>query len=113
MRKEPKSKVLGVVEVKLDLSDPQIVKALQGPRGLKGEAVKGDPGKKGDKSTEPGLQGPAPTEEQIAKAVADYLRGKDLKGPKGDSIRGEKANDPDRQYLKLLIQEVLADKLGG
>ncbi len=113
MRKEPKSKVLGVVEGKLDLSDPQIVEALQGPRGLKGESVKGDsikgdPGKKGDKSTEPGPQGPGPTKEQIDKAVADYLKPLDLKGAKGD-----KANDPDRQYLKALIQEVLADKLGG
>lgn len=103
MRKEPKSKVLGVVEVKLDLSDPQIIKALQGKPGLKGEAVKGDPGPAGADSTVEGPPG-----KSIKGDPGE-------KGKKGDSIKGDPGPEgpaPSRELLKELIAEVLTERLG-
>ncbi len=80
---------LGVVEIKVDLSDPALLEAIRGLPGKKGDpgpSVKGDPGRDSDKAGPPGR---TPYAEEIDLAVHKYLKGKDLQGKPGDSIKGD------------------------
>ena len=109
-----KKKVLGEVEVFVDLDNDALVKALQGEPGKKGDpgpSVKGDPGKDSDKEGPPGR---APTQAEIADAVHKYLSRLDLRGKKGDpgkdcTVQGPEPSD---ERIKKLIREILTEKLG-
>jgi len=110
-----KKKVLGEVEVVIDLNNEALVEALKGKPGLpggKGDSVKGDPGKDSDK---PGPPGRAPTTEEIDEAVRKYLSKLDLRGKKGDPGKDNTSvgPEPTDARIKRLIKEVLAERLGG
>ncbi len=106
-------KVLGGVEVFVDLNDEALVKALKGEPGKKGDPgpnVKGDPGRDSDKAGPPGR---APYAEEIDLAVHKYLKGKDLQGKPGDSIKGDPGPEVTDERIKALIREILAERFGG
>lgn len=110
-----KKKVLGEVEVKVDLNNEALVEALKGEPGKKGDpgpSVKGDPGRDSDKAGPPGR---APTAEEIYAAVRDFLSKLDLRGKKGDPGKDNTSvgPEPSDARIKRLIKEVLAERLGG
>ena len=68
----------------------------KGDQGEPGDDATGEAGEKGDKGDagEPGAQGPGPTDEQIAAAVATYCEGGNCKGEPGEpGASGEPGED--------------------
>ena len=93
--------------IKIDLSDPEMVAALKGPKGYKGDSIKGEKGDSvvGPVSTEPGSKGDK----------GDSVKGE--KGDKGDAStklgpKGDKGDEPSDERIERLIRKVLAS-LGG
>ena len=89
------------VYIDLEEQSPEFLATLKGPKGDKGESIKGDPGKD---SHVPGPKGDKGDKGDSIKGDP----GKDsmVPGPKGD--KGDLGLSPTKEEIKKLIREVLA-----